>query len=149
MSIEVENSVIIKQPLAFVWDYTSDLLKTPDWNHSILTVRWFTTKPLVQGSEFDVTAKLLGNKVAYRLRVMELIPQQHMVLRPQDSPVYFQTTYSWASLGNKVTQFTLRNETELSGAMKLMAPILRGQLNGAMKADLNRLKEILESRNSS
>jgi hypothetical protein len=55
-----------------------------------------------------------------------------------------ETTYTWTAEGDG-TRMTLRNRGEPTGFAKVGAPVLAAQMRRANRADLDRLKELLES----
>jgi hypothetical protein len=57
-----------------------------------------------------------------------------------------ETTYTWADDGRGSTRMTLRNRGEPSGFSKVAAPVLASAMRRANRKDLERLKQIFETR---
>jgi hypothetical protein len=55
-----------------------------------------------------------------------------------------ETTYTWTADGDG-TRMTLRNRGEPRGFAKIGAPVMAAQMRRANRADLDRLKALLES----
>jgi polyketide cyclase/dehydrase/lipid transport protein len=69
-------------------------------------------------------------------------------MRTSDGPFPMETTYTWEPVGDGGTRMTLRNRGEPSGFSKLAAPMLRAAMRRANRKDLERLKQLLEGRES-
>jgi hypothetical protein len=57
-----------------------------------------------------------------------------------------ETTYTWQAVDGNATRMTLRNRGEPSGFSKLMSPLMATAMRRANRKDLERLKQLLESR---
>jgi hypothetical protein len=65
-------------------------------------------------------------------------------MRTAEGPFPMETTYTWADTSAGGTHMTLRNRGDPSGFSKIAAPVLAVAIRRANRADLARLKEILE-----
>ena len=59
-----------------------------------------------------------------------------------------ETTYTWEDAGAGATRMTLRNRGEPAGFAKVGAPLMERAMRRANRADLRRLKELLEAERS-
>jgi hypothetical protein len=57
-----------------------------------------------------------------------------------------ETTYTWADTARGGTRMTLRNRGEPSGFSTIAAPMVARAMRRANRKDLDRLRQILESR---
>ena len=57
-----------------------------------------------------------------------------------------ETTYSWQDSPSGGTRMVLRNRGEPAGFARVGAPVMAAAMRRANRKDLERLKEILESR---
>ncbi len=61
-----------------------------------------------------------------------------------EGPFPMETTYTFQDARPGATRMTLRNRGEPSGFAKISAPLMARAMRRANKADLRRLKEIME-----
>lgn len=144
MTIDVLTETIIERPREVVADYVSDPSNAPDWYSNIKTVEWRTDPPYEVGSRMDFVAQFLGRRLAYTYEIVELVPQQRLVMRTASGPFPMETTYTWESRGATRTRMTLRNQGEPAGFPRLVAPFMRMAVRRANRKDLERLKAHLE-----
>ena len=67
-------------------------------------------------------ARFLGRRLAYTYEVVELVPNQRLVMRTAEGPFPMETTYTWDPVTRGATRMTLRNRGEPRGFSKLLAP---------------------------
>jgi uncharacterized membrane protein len=145
MAVDVFTEIVINRPVQVVSDYAADPSHAPEWYVNIESVQWQTTPPVAVGSRMDFVAHFLGRRLAYTYEIIELVPQQRLVMRTAQGPFPMETSYEWSSEGEQSTRMTLRNRGEPSGFATLAAPVLARAMRRANQKDLNRLKTLLES----
>ena len=145
MPVDVLTETVIKRPLAQVADYAIDPGNAPEWYANIVRVEWETPPPLAVGSRLAFEARFLGRKLAYTYEIVELQPQQRLVMRTAQGPFPMETTYTWGSEGADATRMTLRNRGEPSGFAGVAAPAMSLAMRRANAKDLTALKRLLES----
>ena len=88
-------------------------------------------------------ARFLGRRLEYTYAVREHVPGERFVMSTAEGPFPMETTYTWEDAGGATTM-TLRNRGEPIGFAKVAAPMMARAMTRANRADLRRLKEILE-----
>jgi hypothetical protein len=146
MNVDVVTDTQIDRPRLQVAAYAADPDNATTWYQNISSVEWRSPKPLAVGSEIAFVAEFLGRRIAYTYRINELVPGERLVMGTSDGPFAMETTYEWADAGEGLTHMTLRNRGTPSGFSKIVAPAMAGAMRRANRADLARLKSILESR---
>lgn len=89
-------------------------------------------------------ARFMGRQLTYTYEIVELVPEERLVMRTAEGPFPMETTYTWVSTAEGYTRMTLRNRGEPTGFFKLVAPIMVGAIRRANNKDLNQLKTILQ-----
>ncbi len=144
MPVDVRTEIVIERPRAEVAAYAADPDNAPRWYVNIRSVEWVTPAPLRVGSRLAFVARFLGRRLAYTYEVVEFAPAERFVMRTTEGPFPMETTYAWESTGEGSTRMTLRNRGEPSGFSKLVAPLMEAAMARANRADLARLKALLE-----
>jgi hypothetical protein len=146
MGVDVLTETTIARPVDVVATYAIDPTNAPEWYDNIDSVEWKTPPPAQVGSKVAFVARFLGRSLAYTYELVELVPDERLVMRTAQGPFPMETTYTWASVGESSTRMTLRNRGEPSGFSKLTAPLMAAAMRRANRKDLAALRRILESR---
>ncbi|MGH3347939.1 MAG: SRPBCC family protein [Nocardioides sp.] len=144
MPVDVRVETVIARPVAEVATYAGDPSHAPDWYVNIREVTWQTPPPVAVGSRMDFVARFLGRRLAYTYEVVELVPDERLVMRTADGPFPMETTYTWEPVGKDATRMTLRNRGTPSGFAGVAAPVMERAMRRATTKDLARLQAILE-----
>ena len=143
MSVDVETTITIDRPRDEVARYASDPANATGWYANIKRAESRTPEPLGVGSRFEFEASFLGRRLSYVYEVREFVPAARLVMATSDGPFEMETTYSWVD-DEGGTRMSLRNRGEPSGFSKLVAPFIARAVRRANRADLRRLKAILD-----
>jgi uncharacterized membrane protein len=145
MGVDVITEIEIERPRADVAGFASDPDNATAWYKNIKSVEWKSAKRLSVGSRIAFVAQFLGRRISYVYEVRELVPGKRMVMATADGPFPMETTYTWSDTPDGATKMTLRNRGAPSGFSKVAAPVMVGAMRRANRADLERLKDILEA----
>jgi uncharacterized membrane protein len=144
MGVDVETAATIARPRAEVAAYAADPDNATEWYENIESVRWRTPRPLQVGSRLAFAARFLGRRLEYTYEVREHVPGERFVMSTAEGPFPMETTYTWADDGEG-TVMTLRNRGEPAGFARVAAPVMARAMARANRADLRRLKKIVEA----
>ena len=144
--VDVVSETLIRRPLAQVASYAGDPANAPEWYANISSVEWQTSPPVAVGSRMDFVATFLARRLAYTYEVTELVPGERLVMQTAQGPFPMQTTYTWQSLDAGTTRMSLRNRNRgrPAGFSRLVAPFMAAAVRRANRADLARLRDLLE-----
>jgi uncharacterized membrane protein len=146
--VNVQTEIVISCPLENVSAYACNPDNAPAWYVNIKSVEWKTPKPLVIGSQIAFKAKFLGKELAYVYEIMELVPNQKLVMRTAQGPFPMETTYAFEPVSENKTKMILTNRGKPSGFSGLFAPFMSMAMRKANTKDLASIKQILEKQNS-
>jgi Polyketide cyclase / dehydrase and lipid transport len=144
MPVDVTTAIEIGRPRHAVSAYAVDPDNATHWYENIKSVQWRTPKTLAVGSQFAFVAKFLGRQIAYTYTVRDFLPGERFVMSASAGPFPMETTYTWKDAADRGTLMTLRNRGEPTGFSRMVAPFMAGAIRRANRADLARLKAILE-----
>lgn len=143
MTVDVQVETTIARTPAEVARYAGDPTHAPEWYANIKSIEWQTPPPVAVGSRMDFVAQFLGRRIAYTYEVVELVPDEKLVMRTADGPFPMETTYRWEPVEGG-TRMTLRNRGNPSGFAQLTGPLMERAMRRATTKDLARLKSLLE-----
>ncbi len=144
MTVDVQTEIVIDRPVALVAGYAADPSNAPRWYANIDSVDWQTSPPLSVGSKMTFTARFLGRRLEYTYEVVELVPNERLVMRTAQGPFPMETIYNWTPVDTTSTRMTLRNRGEPAGFSRIVAPLMRPAMRRANRKDLRMIKAILE-----
>jgi uncharacterized membrane protein len=144
VAVDVETTIEIARPRGEVAAFAADPDNVHAWYRNIKRVEWLTARPLQVGTRLAFTAEFLGRRMAYTYEVVEHEPGERLVMRTADGPFPMETTYTWEPVGAG-TRMRLRNRGRPRALAGLAAPLLAAAVRRANRADLDRLRRVLES----
>lgn len=142
--VDVLTEVVIRRPHDRVAQYAGDPANAPEWYANIRSVGWRNEPVVAVGSRIDFVAAFLGRRLAYTYEIVEHEPGRRLVMRTAQGPFPMETTYTWEPLDAGRTRMTLRNRGRPRGFSLLLAPVTAAAVRRANRADLRRLRELLE-----
>ena len=149
MPVDVLSEIRIDRPRAEVAAYASDPENATSWYENIQTVEWKSPKPLTVGSQIAFVAHFLGRRLEYTYEIKEIVADERFVMATSQGPFPMETSYSWADSPDGGTEMTLRNRGEPTGFSRLAAPLIAAAMRRANRKDLQKLKSLLETAESS
>ena len=144
MTVDVATDIIIRRPRSEVASYAGQPDNAPAWYVNIKSVEWKTDRPMRVGSRFAFVAHFLGRRLIYTYEVVELEPDVRLVMRMVDGPFPMETSYTWEAVDGGTTRMGLRNRGTPAGFSLVFAPFMAFAMRRANRADLARLKALLE-----
>jgi uncharacterized membrane protein len=145
LSVDVETSITIERPRAEVAAYAADPDHATEWYENIEAVEWRSPRPLQVGARIAFVARFLGRRLEYTYEVREHAPGERFVMSTAEGPFPMETTYAWTDGEGGATVMTLRNRGEPAGFARVAAPVMARAMARANRADLRRLKTIVEA----
>ena len=144
MPVDVTTEATIGRPVDVVARYAADPSNVPSCYENIESVEWETDPPLQVGSTVAFVATFAKRRLAYTYEIVELVPDERLVMRTAEGPFPMETTYTWSAAGPGATRMTLRNRGEPTGFSKLATPFLSLAIRRANRKDLATLRSLLE-----
>ena len=146
MSVDVESEIVIDRPVEEVAAYAADPTNAAEWYANIDSVEWQSSPAIEVGARAAFVARFLGRRLEYTYELVDVVPEERLVMRTEQGPFPMETTYTWTRLAERSTRMTLRNRGEPAGFSKLAGPVMAPSVRRANRKDLANLKRILEAR---
>ncbi len=145
MAIDIRPEVIIRcarrDVAAYMFDPANDLA----WTGGIIASTAAQAGPLVTGATVQRTAKFLGRTFGYGYVVTAHEPDR-MIELAVDKPFPMLIRYELADVEGSATVAAIRATGKPGGFFGLATPLMRSRVRANITADLQRLRNNLESR---
>lgn len=148
MPIQYEHSLKIERPVEEVYAYISDVGNASEW------MPWADETAVIDGPEpsgvaegqrRSITQTDVGVRSETVLEATDVDPGRRYSFETVRGPVDFRGSYRFEPV-NEGTRLTRTYHVEMPGLTRVLEPIMARRMKRRWEADLNRVKEILESR---
>jgi hypothetical protein len=134
----------VGRPAGEVFAYLTDPAKLGEWQGTA-EVEQLTPGPVREGTRFREVHERMGRRIESVTEVTGYVPDRHFAIRIADGPVPVDGRWDLDPTGSG-THIDFRAEGRLSGAMRLLEPLVGRAVRRQMRRDHERLKQVLESR---
>jgi len=125
--MELRRIVTVATPLDKVFAYLADFTTTTEWDPgTVTTIR--TTGDGAVGTEYLNTSTFAGRETQLTYVVQELVPNQRISLRGENTTVIAHDTMTFRETENG-TEVTYTADFAFKGVTRLLAPLLRPAFN--------------------
>jgi uncharacterized membrane protein len=139
-AVRFDLEVGIRRPVQDVFAYVSDVTHLPEWQESALAAEW-----VEPGKRFRERRSFLGRTAQLELEVTASERDRRFDVKTVTGPVRFEVRHAFAPDGGG-TSLRVTAEAALGGALRFAAGMAKKQAERQFRADLERLKELLEGR---
>jgi uncharacterized membrane protein len=146
--MQVTGSMEIGRPAGEVWAYVADYGNDSSWRAGVLHMRPSTPGPAQVGVTTHEALRLLGLTFVTDAAIYQVEPGRRLEWRARDRLKQLQGSRLVEPTGKGATRFTETMELRLLGPMRLFVPLIGWLLRRQTRADLRRLKQLLEARSS-
>jgi uncharacterized membrane protein len=141
--MKFENSVMINQPVATVFEFVTDLKNNPKWQTDILELELTSEGRLELGSTYRCVNRFMGKRIKTEGVITEYVPDRTCSFRIVAGSVTGVSNFFFEAVDG-ATRFTTAAELDL-GFFKLGKIIVKRKINQQLKNDMLKLKNILEN----
>ena len=149
--MRIEESIVIDRPRMEVFAYLVDRRHDAEWMGSVVESEWLEhDDPLAVGRRGRMVLRIFGKRSETIDEVSEFVPGEHIAHRTVQGTLLLNTACLTKEEGRR-TRTTVTGEADgLVGGKfgRLLDPFVAGIMRRGFKADLRRLKRILESERS-
>jgi hypothetical protein len=142
----IHESVVVDRSQETVFRFSSDPAYVPRYSPSIVRYEPVDAGPLGVGSRVQGSIKVAGKRIDFVEEIVEFDAPRRFSARTIESPIPFRVTV-WSDPVSGGTLLEWLTETDSFGGFfgKLAERVVVGIYTRELKADLQRLKEIVES----
>ena len=143
--ISININTLILRPIWDVFDFITNLENNSQWQYGSLESVQISDGGMRVGTLFSSFGHFMGRRIQSSFEVTEFKTNESFGFETISGPIQLQTSYSLevADRGTRIIASSLINP---GGFFKLVDPIVARVAKKQYKENLNRLKEILETR---
>jgi uncharacterized protein YndB with AHSA1/START domain len=138
-----QNSVTIDRRPHEVFEFLANFENVPKWNYAIVETRKTSDGPVGVGATYRQT-RSLPSPSEETFRVTEFQPDHRLAIHGDLGPFEGTLTYELEGVSGG-TLITNSAELHAHGLLKVAAPLAGGRVGQAVEANLQKLKEIMET----
>jgi uncharacterized protein YndB with AHSA1/START domain len=143
MFVRFANSVIIRRSPQDVFGFLSAFENVPRWNYAIVETHITSDGPVGVGATYR-QMRSLPSRSEETFRVTEFDPHRRLAIYGDLGPFEGTLTYDLEPV-DEGTRLTNTADLVARGLLRMAAPIAGGRVRRAVAANLDKLKEILET----
>lgn len=137
------KTVTIQKSPHEVFEFLADFENVPKWNYAINETRKTSEGPVGVGATYRQT-RSLPSPSEEAFRVTEFEPDQRLAIHGDLGPFEGTLTYELEAVAGG-TRITNAADLQAHGLLKVAAPLASGRVGEAVAANLQKLKQILET----
>ena len=141
--IRIEHEVVVRRPLAEVFAYVSDPMRTPEWQASVIETRRESGEPFGAGSRWREVRQFLGRRLEATVAAEVYEPEREFSVRAESGPVPFRVRHLFEEVDGG-TRISVVAEGEPGRLARLGAPLVARAAETQLRQDFARLREVLE-----
>jgi len=138
--MEMNGTTIIKRPVDVVFAYVNDVSNDVYWRASVDESGWRSAEPIAPGA---IGYSRVGDQ-EIEWKVLKYVPGEHIEWQLLNGPFRGRGGYLLVPVEGG-TQFTLLADIEPAGLYRLLGPLFTRMGQKQNQADVEKLREILES----
>lgn len=143
--ITTRVSVHINRPIDEVFAFVSNPVNFPRWAGALVKESRQTSRgPVGVGTAFTQLNVLMGRRFLSEMRVITYEPPHRFEYETTSGPIRFTGHYTFEAVDDG-TRFTSIDESEPSGFLRYLQPLLQPFAQRQITANLSKLKAVIES----
>lgn len=142
--MQFENAVTIRRSLSDVFAFLADFENVPTWNHAIAETHKVSEGPVGVGTQFQ-QVRTIPTRTSETFEVTVFDPKKELAIQGTLGPFDASLRYRLEPTPEGTRIFN-RVDLQGRGAAKLITGFAAGRVKSAVEANLETLKQLLESR---
>ena len=142
--IRMEKNIFIEKPVDTVFAFVTDMYKVKSWL-PLKDIRPLKGEEVRVGATFVQNFEFMGQQFEVITEITQFeVPRVFAFKMIQGPPCLLTNIMTFEPVGEG-TQVKMIGEAELSGPLKLMAPVMTVAVGKQLDVQLRKLKQVLES----
>ncbi|MFY9706239.1 MAG: SRPBCC family protein [Desulfobacterales bacterium] len=141
--IDIEDSVIIKQPVGKVFAFATNLENNMRWQSDVILSEQTSEGPFGQGATYRLVNRFMGQFFDSEGIISEYVPNEICTYCFTAGPVAGESRFIFEAVHGG-TRFLTRSNIELKN-LKMLGFLVKRKARHQVRNDLQKLKKILEN----
>ena len=142
--MEFDLDIVIDRAVEDVFEYVTNVRNLPEWQETAIEADWVEGASPGKGARLRERRDLLGRTIESELEVTAYEPDRRFDVKSLTGPIRFEVRHSFEA-ADQGTRLQLTAEGEAGGMLRFAGPMVARQAERQFRADLERLKHVLES----
>lgn len=142
--IQIEHSTTIQKAPEEVFRFLADVSNLPKWQSGTVKSELISEPPLAAGSQFREVVLVGPLRLNTICSITELKAPEAFAFEAISRPIDYAGSFR-LSVESGGTRVSLRAVAQLKGLWRLMEPVLAGELRKESRAELDKLRRLLEA----
>lgn len=144
--IDYQSDVIVDRPVEEVFRFITDVGRYDEWTEMTDT-RLLTNGDLKPGSQVTTTIQFGPSKQTLIFEVTALEPNRRLGWKTvSNSAVKWDAEFTLEPQGASSTRVATSGQIRLGGALKLLEPLMAGEVRSGEARELVRFKDLIEGK---
>jgi carbon monoxide dehydrogenase subunit G len=143
MSVDVTVEREIARDRPAVAGFVMDPANDTRWIKALGSVRTLGDGPVRPGTRVERVASFLGRRIEYVNEIVELVPDERLVMRSVKAPFPMEVRYELQDEGDG-TRMRIRATGDATGFYRIAGPLLAAAVRRGIEKDLDELEKVLE-----
>jgi uncharacterized protein YndB with AHSA1/START domain len=139
-----KNTVTIRRPVQDVFAFLADFQNIPTWNYAIMQTRKTSPGPVGVGTTYR-QIRSIPRRSEEGFEVTAFEPTSRLEIHGDIGPFTATSSYLLTPIGDGTRLTNAVDLQPASGALRLLAPLAASRVKTAVAANLDTLKQILET----
>jgi uncharacterized protein YndB with AHSA1/START domain len=142
--MKIDVKTFIKQTPDKVFAYMTNSTNRPKWDTSMLEMEQTSTEPKGVGTTYRGAYRMMGSRRRWTARLTKYEPDRGVGYDISSGKLRTEQTVSLLPIAEG-TELSFATQMDLKGLLTLLAPLVTLTVKRQTTANLQRLKQILES----
>jgi len=142
--INYQSDIIVNRPVEQVYQVTSDVARLDDWT-DMRGTRLVNGSALGLGAQIQTTLNMGPLKPAITFEVSDYEPNRRLAWKTvSKGALDWDAVYTFEPQGPSATKLGTSGQLRLNGVLRLLEPLMAGEVKSGEAKELVRLKELIE-----
>lgn len=145
--MRVTTTTTIDRPVEQVFRFQADehYRNHPRWDPAVTKLEPLGAEPIRLGSRFELTRKMMGREETHTFEVVEWEAPTRFAIETRSPGFSLRIAANCASAGDACTQLTVSGDAQVGGLRGFLAPLMKGKLTRDARANVARIKQMVET----